>query len=301
MNQIVELQNDEPQLMRLCAQRQLYSLAKIVFVVHVCLSGPLTVAFAFSAIQWPVLKEPAILWGIVVTILDFVLLTPLQGHWRKSGASVQEDFDCTVLKLPWNDVKSGRRPEPELIKEQADAYRKRKRMPPVTNWYSSAVAKLPLAQARILCQRTNLFWDSKLRRKYAAAIVGLLVVIVFAAVWFSIGRSKTIEAFLITVIAPLLPLIVLGGRQAREHFGTASRLDQLRTNADGLWTKALSNLAVDELEKASRALQDEILENRRKAPLVFDSIYKALQAKYQEQADFSVEEHVSAWEKQQSV
>lgn len=149
-------QNTDRQLQRLAAQRQLYATAKNVFGVQLILSGPIAVASAFLGIAYPSLKGYIALWGFFVVLGDLFWLTPWQKRLRDSAARVQEAFDCDVLSLPWNDLKAGKRPDPELVKEQAEKYAKwTSKMPSLKNWYSAEVADLPPHVGRIVCQRSN--------------------------------------------------------------------------------------------------------------------------------------------------
>ena len=165
-------QNTAKQLQRLGAQRQLYAAAKKVFGVQVALSGPGAVAVALLVIAYPACKGYAALWGIIVALCDLLWLTPWQKRLRDVAARVQEAFDCDVLALPWNDVKAGTRPDPELIKAQSDKYQVwAAKMPPLSNWYASAVGDLPLHIGRLACQRSNCWWDSQQRRRYAVWVI----------------------------------------------------------------------------------------------------------------------------------
>ncbi len=122
MNSIAIEQNTDRQLQRLAAQRQLYVSAKRVFGFQLFVSGPLAVASAFLALAFPSLKGYVALWGLLVVAGDIFWLTPWQKRLRDSAARVQEAFDCDVLSLPWNELKAGRHPDPELVKEQSEKY-----------------------------------------------------------------------------------------------------------------------------------------------------------------------------------
>src|SRR5712691_6890091 len=73
---------------------------------------------------------------------------------------------------------------------------------------------------------------------------------------------------------------LLGVRQFSDHREAATRLDKLKEHSERLWNDALSGKLEPEITAPARLLQDEILENRRKSPLVFDGIYKRLQRDY---------------------
>jgi hypothetical protein len=151
VNSIPIIQNQPEELSRLAAQRHLYSDAKRIFIVQLVLAGPIAIAWAFAVILHPELKSWAALFGVIVALADVILFTPWQKRLRDCAARIQEEFDCNVLDLPWNSIKVGQRPEPELIKEHADAYSKiASRFSPLSNRYPPVVGDLPLSVARVI-------------------------------------------------------------------------------------------------------------------------------------------------------
>jgi flagellar basal body-associated protein FliL len=286
-------QNTERQLQRLGAQRQLYATAKNILGWQIILGCPVAVISTILVVIDPSLKGLAAGWGMLVMFADIFWMTPWQKHLRDSAARIQEAFDCDVLDLPWNELKAGKRPDPELIKEQSDKYMKwGARMPPITNWYAPVVGDLPIHIGRVACQRTNCWWDAKQRRRYAACVIGIVVLIFVLVLGMALVTGFTIENFLIKVVAPLAPAFTLGIRQYREQTEAAARLDRLKEHSDSLWKDALSGKSKTALSTKSRNLQDEILENRRKSPPVFDFIFKRLRPKYEQQMNYGSEELV---------
>jgi hypothetical protein len=293
MNNIPAAQNTDRQIQRLSAQRHLYAAAKTVFGWQVFLGGPVAVIFAFIVIVFPQIKGCAALWGILVSLCDLFWLTPWQKRLREKAARVQELFDCDVLSLPWNDLKAGSRPDPELIKEQSEKYQRwSTRMPTLRNWYGKDVGQLPLHVARIACQRTNCWWDSKQRRRYAVCVITLVLAVFATVSYLTFVRGFTIEDFVLKVAAPLAPALLLGVRQFNEQMDAARRLDKLKEHSERLWAEALSGTPEIEMTARARELQDEILENRKRGPLVFDVVYKLLQKRYEVQMNHGFAELV---------
>jgi uncharacterized membrane protein (DUF485 family) len=294
VNSIPSEQNTERQLQRLAAQRQLYATAKTVFGWQVFVSGPVAVTLAFFVIASPQIKGYAALWGILVSLCDIFWLTPWQKRLRDIAARVQELFDCDVLALPWDELKASRRPDPELVKEQADRYKEwAASMPPLTNWYAAEVGCLPVHVARLACQRSNCWWDAKQRRRYAISVfVGVLVVFV-VVLCLAMGNGFTIEDFVLKVAAPVSPVLILGFRQFTEQMEAATRLDKLKEHAEYLWSDALGGRSEAEVTASARRLQDEILENRKRSPLVFDGIFKRLRRDQEVQMNHGVAELVA--------
>jgi hypothetical protein len=295
MNAITVEQNTEKQLLRLAAQRQLYATAKKVLVFHVLLSGPLAVATAFLGLVYPSAKGYVALWGVLVVLCDIFWLTPLQKRLKSSAAGIQEQFDCDVLSLPWNDLKAGKRPDPELVKEQSEKYaRWAHTMPSLNDWYPPEVGDLPSHIGRIVCQRSNCWWDAKQRRRYAASIIAIITVVFAVVLILALGNGFTVEDFVLKVLAPVSPALLLGIRQYLEHTDAAARLDKLKEHAEKLWNEALSGKKSQAyLTTAARGLQDEILEGRRRSPLVFDVIFKRLRRDYEIQMNHGAAELVA--------
>lgn len=287
-------QNKDKQLQRLAAQRKLYSTAKHIFGWQLFLGGFLTVIFASLVVFEPSLKVLAVSWGILITLIDIFWLTPWQNRLKDSAAKIQELFDCDVLELSWNDLKAGKRPDPELIKEQSEEYAKKPlKNAPLENWYDHPeIDDLPIYVGRIACQRTNCWWDAKQRRSYATYVI-LIVTLIFIVVFgLSTKDGFSMENFILKVLAPLSPVLLLGIRQYREQTDSANRLDKLKYYSESLWKDALSKKSKLELTTKSRNLQDELLEHRRKSPPIFDFIFKRLRNSYNNKMNFGLDEFI---------
>lgn len=293
MNQIPSLQNAPSQLQKLAAQRQLYTTAKTVFGWQFLVAGPISFVLGVTALANPGMKEFVATWGLGVVLADLFWLTPWQKRLRESAAKVQELFDCKVLSLTWNSLKGGNEPDQELIKEQADLYElRRSEMPPLENWYPVSVGKLPLHLGRLVCQRSNCWWDSKQRRHYANLMLFLVTVLFATVLFLALKGGITLGDFILQVVAPMSPVLLFGLRQVCEQRDSANRLDKLKAHTEALWKNALAGKE-SSVESASRSLQDEIFENRRKSPSVLDTLFKRLRNKYEAQMNHSSEHYLA--------
>jgi hypothetical protein len=291
MNDIAKLEQEPRQLQRLAAQRQLYSTAKKIFGIQLLLSGPVAIGWSLAVVVSPQMRWIAAVWGVLVSSFDVLWLTPWQKRLRERAAKIQEAFDCDVLQLPWNDIKTGRRPDPELVKEQADKYQKAQAgLPPLTDWYAPVVSELPLEVGRVICQRANCWWDSKQRRRYAAWVIVSVIIVTLLMVCLGVVGGLTVEKLFPAIILPLSPALLLGLRQFSEQTEAANRLDKLKDHAESLWLDSWNGAARPELTSRSRALQDEIFENRKRSPLVFDWIFRRLRDDYDAQVNHGAEE-----------
>lgn len=149
---------------------------------------------------------------------------------------------------------------------------------------------MPIHQARIICQRSNVWWDAKLRRRYSKWIVIILITLTIVVFLIGLVGGLNLEKFLLAVLAPLMPAFVLGLRQYAEHNEAANRLDRLRENAEILVQKAVSKkLTQQDLEMESYSFQTQIYDNRRHSPLIFDWLYSRLRSKDEEQMNKGAE------------
>jgi SMODS-associating 4TM effector domain len=282
MNAIPLAQNEPRQIERLAAQRRLYSVAKRILGVEVLLGAPLAIAWSILAMNFAPARGYAAFWGVLVSMSDVLWLDPWQKRLREQAAKVQELFDCDVLQLPWNDIRVGSRPDPEVIKEHYDKYKKNaSRISPLNNWYPTVVGNLPLPIARIVCQRSNCWWDSKQRRTYAIWVVTGAVFTIVAILGVGLVGGLTIEKLFLAIVVPLTPAIILAIRQYSEQMEAANRLEKLKEHTERIWSAALGLPVAQDTIVASRSLQDEIYENRKKSPLVFDWIFRHLRGDYE--------------------
>jgi SMODS-associating 4TM effector domain len=287
-------QNVENQMRRLAAQRQLYSTAKLVFTWQVAIGGPVAIAGAILVLLRPEFKVYVASWGLLVASCDIFWLTNWQRSLRGEAARIQEAFDCDVLELKWNDLKAGKHPDPEVVKAQSTKYEKwGGMMPTLKDWYSTRVDELPLHIGRIVCQRANCWWDATQRRHYAAWLVGISAVTFGLVCGLALTGGASLEGLLLKGVLPLSPALLIVLRQWTEQREAADRLDKLKDHCGTIWKAALAGKSKTALTEMSRNLQDEILENRRKAPPVLDFIFKRLRSEYEASMNHAADHFVS--------
>jgi hypothetical protein len=291
MNNIPQEQNTQRKLDLLAAQRQLYSDAKNLQMISVVIGVPVVIAWSILVATLPQLAVYAGLWGIIATFLELLVFSRLQKATQEKAAKIQQIFDCEVLQFNWASLNCGIRVEPEIIVDASNRFqRKHRNYSALENWYPISVGQLPIHQARIICQRSNIWWDAKLRRRYSKWIIIILITLSIIVFLIGLVGGLTIEKFLLAVLAPLTPAFVLGLRQYTEHNEAAARLDKLRENAEILLQKAISKkLTQQDLEIESYSLQTQIYDNRRRSPLILDWLYSRLRREHEEQMNKGAE------------
>lgn len=291
VNQIPLIQVSEKQLARLSAQRALYAKAKVLLATQMIMSVPFAVLWSLLGIFAPETKIGASVWGISIFLLDQLFFVPRQKTLKGKAARIQEAFDCDVLSLPWRSIRAGSHPDPEDVIEWA-----RKSTPArdaqLTGWYPPAVGALPLALARAICQRANCWWDGALRLRYAHVTIAVVVAVFSICLISGIVGHFTIEQWILSGIAPLLPVFTLGLRQFAEQKEAAERLDTLKRHAEKMWGDLLDGAPDEKSTQLARELQDEIFDHRRRNPLIFDWVYQRLRKGHEERMNRSAAELV---------
>jgi hypothetical protein len=113
--------------------------------------------------------------------------------------------------------------------------------------------------------------------------MGVVATILAITVMTGIVGHFQVEQWILTGVAPLLPVFMLGLRQSIEQRDAADRLDALRRHAEKMWSDILAGASDDKITQQSRELQDEIFDHRRRNPLIFDWIYSLLRNRQEEQ------------------
>lgn len=259
---------------RLAAQKNIYSRAKNIIGLQMILSIPVAMAAAVTTIIKPELNGYIAIWGILMVVFDLFMFTPWVKQLQDNAARIQELFDTSVFHLDWNEISVGNRPDPELVAEHANKHGlEDNNVINLRAWYPLAVNQVPNILGILICQRSNIWWDSRMRRKYAFTVRFILISIALGLVVYGLHERKDMFEFLVYVAAPLLSTYVFGYRQMYDHSQAADRLDKLKGLSEKIWSDALHGKDVDTLKAESRTLQDQIFEHRRNNPPVFDFLF----------------------------
>lgn len=291
-HQINVEQNKPERLVLLRAQRLFYARAKQYQAWSTFLALVLPLIGVLFGANYPEIRPYLGFGSIVVLLLEVGVVARLQKEDCKRAARVQEQFDTEVLMLDWNQLVAGRRVDAEEVraitaKEMADSERKR-----LQNWYEVDVSRLPIELGRLICQRTNLAYDMRIRRKYVAILLFAAGAMSVTLVAFGIYQGLNINDLILTLCLPVLPMVAYVLREHRKQDDTIETLTTLKSEVEKLWDKALSGTSPEELTSSSRALQDAIYRHRASNPLVFDWLYNILRNREEDLTHHAVEKLV---------
>lgn len=272
-NSIIERQDEEPFMHLLRARSRTYQEASRLLLVQLFLVVLLPVVGAISALMWPKVGAYVAFASLVIAVLDSAWLDRLQRHKVKLAAKIGEQFDCELLEIPWNRLVAGRRADPEQVEAAANAWGGGD--DGLRNWYPSEISRAPLWLARIICQRTNAWYDSRLRQSYEAWLLALVCMVFIGCLFIGVWKGLSVLDLITTVMTPAAPALIWC---LREHFRQRDVVDMseaTKAEAESLCDKASSlECNEDEYLRSSRELQNGIYARRAASPLMLPLVYR---------------------------
>jgi len=283
VNTIPTLQNEEEAIKLLRARTQVYASASKMMVLQLLLTVVFPVASAVLAIVWPGLRASVAAASLAIVIVDPLVLDHRYKMLMKRAAKIAEQFDCTVLGLPWDQFTVGDRVEAEDIHTAAGDYAKRHDDTKLLHWYPESVGAAPLHLARIICQRTNLRYDSQLRRSYGV-IIKVVALILFGGLFVSALVQNLSVADWVLSMTPATPVLAWAIREYYRQRDTAVLLEDLLKEARKLWARALAGQCdADECLHRSREFQNAIYTRRATSPLILPLLYRLKRSRLEDE------------------
>lgn len=274
MNNIASKQNEQKQLEKLAAQREIYSFAKRLYLLQICLTVLIPIGLFIISSIWSNLLIYSALFGVVAFIVNGIILQPIIKTHKIKAAKIQELFDCEVLELETSPLKVVNDIAVEEVLLNYNMHKKiEANIEKIRDWYPTNVVELPISIARIICQRTNCWWDSKLRIRYSTFLKHFGLSVFFVLFIYAFISKVDLTAFTL-YLSGLIPFFQFCNSESIEHKEAASRLNELVKYSQDIWDYALDNPGDSyRMKLNSRRLQDEIYEHRCKSPLILDKFY----------------------------
>ena len=294
-NSINRDQDSDEFLKLISSSTNVYSICKRISSSQTALA--VIAASLGPLLAWldPSLRVWAALAGIMVLVLDAIILDPWLDRNRQLGTKIQELFDTRLFQLRWNKLKCGALPDQEAIGEHARAYqRSHPALKNLREWYPP-VGDVPLAYARLICQRSNLRWDMSLRKRYAFMLLITLVVLTLGGLGYAVWSKLTAEQLVMSVLVPVLPLVNRLGKESKEQYRVADDLENQKSYIEDLWQRSISesSMSDEQLLEESRRLQDAIFDRRLKSPRVPDLLHRFLRDEHQVQMEEAAKNYVT--------
>lgn len=273
LNNIIASQNREDRLDLLRAQRVYYLRAKRLQSVFIFLALALPWVGVVWGAEIPKLRPWLASAGIVLLLVDIAFATRVQRNWVKTAARIQEQFDTEVYELPWNQLVVGPRVDPEAVRLVTRRPIGAKERSGLEGWYEKCIGTLPLGLARLVCQRTNVTYDMRVRKAYANGLLVAAALLGFYFLHCAMQADLPFAEIVLTAVVPYMPFAAFVLREHRKQADTVETLTTLKSEIDKLWSRSIKSPNSAELMLDARSLQDAIYRNRTSNPLVYDWVY----------------------------
>ena len=299
---ITEKQNEDFHIDELLAQQRIYSNAKTFQGLLIFITVPLPILIAIIIKISPDLIDQTTwifaLYLIFASLGEMIFESTI-GRLKKIAASIQESFDLDILNIESNETLNLAMIDKEIIRQYSKQPKQDiKKIEKVTNWYSINIIGLPTNIASILCQRTNIYYDFSVRKRYNFLMTIFAFFTFTTLLIISLINSLDLKSFLVEVVLPSIPIFVFAYKEINTNIESIDNLKHLKN----LIETSLSNLNInDEIEDSIlRKIQDRIYTNRLLSPLIPDLIYKIVRPKLEDEMNYSIEERIKMLRKIQA-
>lgn len=262
-------QNRPDAQLRLAAQARLYSDVKRDQAVRLGAATATGAVVAVLSLFYPG-KAIGVIAGIGLLFLNGLLMYR-ERRRTALAVAIQEDFDCLVLQLPWNDVLLPRRPTGQEIAAAAHRYDGGR----TKDWYpSTGTLQRPLDVA--VCQQSNVGWGAPVHRAWGWTVVAMAATFALAqaAVWAAADLSAADG--LDALVAPFLATYWEAFELSRRNFESAREKEACQAQILEAWAAAMTGVPLS--DDRCRQYQDAIAHIRRHNAQVPDWFDRRLSA-----------------------
>lgn len=268
-------QNLENNLRLRVACGVLYSKAKKVHFLGFTFSILLALISVIAIYFFKYIGNTLGIIGTIWILVSRIVLQPWCEKLKLSGALAQEEFDCSVLDLEWNETLPSKLSPEEVLSASLDRSTEK-----FQNWYPEVDAKWP--QNILIAQRSNNYWSKSLNRRYRRLQIVLILAIVMTGILICSFRHEQLSTYLVAILLPSIPSLLDLSDMARS-FGVTAQ-DHLRVEARiERQLSSLSSVSKEDL----RQNQDRIFLMRCQGPLVPDSFYTFLREEFERLMQFA--------------
>ena len=266
---VEERQNCVRSLSRLAAQRYLYRCAESIENWRLAsVATAVSLVMLDFAVDTVWFSQLATIIVVLSWSMEQAFLVGWSTRMKEEAATIQEDFDCFVLKMPWAAHLGIERPTEDRIRELSA---RAARIPAVngglTDWYGRDGIPSEPTQATLYCQRTNCRWDKRLRKEWIRTLSTSLALALTCIVAVAAFTGVAVMEFVLLVAAALRVLTWLLV-ELREQSTATKRMGRLHLHLYG----QACNGQVSMCE--ARLVQAAIFGHRRSCPIVPDWFYQ---------------------------
>ncbi len=285
-NNIVELENRQEHINQLKAARHLYTKAGNYTTAYViiCVLIPIVISIGriFVDSLAPLVLHTLTAYTLMSLVMGFLLESQIS-KFRNTAAKIQQLFDSDVLGLKWNAYLWGKKTSLEDVNENIGNLPDKD----FVDWYDTQVRDMTKMEAALICQRTNLVYDSKLRKKFNSiinVIAGSAFVLILIAGFY---KNEGMRTAIVFIGVPLVPIIKWFFSVRRQNLNDIDRCESLKSFID----ECLDNLKINHMainECTLYRIQDGIYKHRKTAFKIPDCLYNYMRSSQEDKVHMMV-------------
>ena len=286
-NKIIERENESTSIEKLAAQREIYSIAKLLCILQTLFSVAILVLLSFSQLLFQCIDFTLTIAtvSLLAVIIDYGLELRIN-KLKELAAKVQEKYDTYVLQLNWNSILCLEKPEYDLIHNYYQKHKAKSDLTKFVNWYEPVIQKVDENVAQLICQKTNCNYDKSIRKRYNIVVMWTGIITLTSIILFTIFSGLTLAKILLTIIFPSIPILQWALRNIHSNNQSILTLEQLNSLINSNWERAKNGLNID--NSTLRQIQDGIYLNRKSSPLIPDYVYNKMRNKLEKQTHYTV-------------
>jgi Zn-dependent protease with chaperone function len=274
----------------LSARSGIYRLATIWQLTQLFLTMVAPVILSLVSLHFSWLRPYVACYALLASVLDILLIDRLTKKLIKQSALASEMFDTDLFKIPWNSFVCGKRLQPEEVRDFSK-YCSTAQEPNLVDWYPVAIAAAPHEVATLICQRTNLFYDGRVRGRSAwlllAFPIAYTIIILALALWWSLSFNDLV----LTVVSPSAAVLIWSLRERFRQLDAIAAGESLRSEVENSWISLIKGGEERSAENLSRIrqLQDGIFLRRSQNPLPLPFIYRIIRSNAEDVMNYGAE------------
>jgi len=283
MENILTRQNQEENINKLCAQKQLYIKAKRVFLFQIFLTVPITVLLSLVKVVLGLfsidISAYVLVYGISLSLVDLILINFVINDLKTTAAKIQESFDCAVYDMEWHKIVVGKKPAKEIINKNCSEFKSSgKDINKLVDWYPVEFINQPLLKSILLCQKTNLNYDTSIREAFKKKVYLVAGGTLLTLILFALIGDLSLQNFITRIVASFLPVFILTVKIIIENNKTLKNSEELKAAIDSLLEdeNAIS-------EKALRSVQDKLYLSRKDSALIPEFFYDKIRTRLEKE------------------
>ena len=277
-NNIVELENRQEHINQLKAARRLYTKAGYFSggYMFFCVLIPVSISVGriLFTTESLIILQSMIAYSLAALVVGMVLEFKINSI-RGLAAKIQQMFDSVVLGFEWNTYLWGQKPSLDEINDNIGNLTNEGLM----NWYDPQIGELEKPEAILLCQRTNLAYDEKLRKSFNNILSVIAFIAGLAILCVNFYIDEGIRSAIVFIGVPLVPIIkwvLVIRKQNLEDIKMCSSLKRLIDDKlDNLYSHGEIDYTI------IYRIQDGIYSHRKVAYKIPDFFYNMMRDKHE--------------------